>query len=89
MWVDFGLLDQPEELEKDKAEQLEAVKPASFSSKTIAQGAKMSAGLTELPWGECVLCFSSAAGSGPREEEKHPWEITASHLPVLETAAQE
>lgn len=43
MWVNFSLLDLPGEFEeKDKAEQLEAVKLASFSSKTIAQGAKVS-----------------------------------------------
>lgn len=43
MWVDFGLLDLPGEFEeKDKAEQLEAVKSASFSCKTIAQRAKVS-----------------------------------------------
>lgn len=42
MWVGFGLLDLPGEFEeKDNAEQLEAVKPASFSCKTIAHGAKV------------------------------------------------
>ena len=41
--MDFGLLDPQGEFdEKDKAEQLDAMKPASFSCKTIAQGAKVS-----------------------------------------------
>lgn len=43
MWVDFGLRDlQGEFDEKGKAKQLDAVKPASFSCKKIAQGAKVS-----------------------------------------------